>query len=464
MEADTEFCSEALAPFEQEAAKAPAKRDKRVILYIISLLLDQLALLGGYFAALALRDEQWLTADGRPIILIALPVFTMLEIARQAQSVECLQNRLTGITTSLGALAATAFVTICLGFLSDSDNISRLGVGVTFGLAAILIIIAKVILDVIRKVMIGDHVIATILLQDGLEADPDPAAQTINVGSIGLWPDPDRPDMIDRLSRLIAPYDRVVIACKFDHRGAWATFLKGHDVGGEILLDRDLLHGAVAIGAYDRFDTLILSRGPLSLSSRLQKRALDLLVACVCLILLSPVLVATAIAIKLDSPGPVFFRQTRVGQGNRQFRIFKFRSMRTETSDEAGDRSASREDDRITRVGRIIRMTSVDELPQLLNVLRGEMSMVGPRPHALGSTAGDDLFWHASQQYWLRHALKPGLTGLAQIRGFRGATVRREDLQQRVRCDLEYLSSWSLLNDLIILAKTVRVVIHKNAY
>jgi len=447
-----------------EAAFLAAKRDKRTILYIVSLVLDQLALIGGYFGALSLRDDQWLSADGRPIILIALPVFIMLEIAREVQSAEALQNRLTGIVRSLGALAGAAFVTICLGFLSDADNISRLGIGVTFGFAAVLLVVAKVILDLLRKMMIGDYVLATILLKDGLDAAPDQSAKAVDVGSIGMWPDPERPDMIDRLSRLIAPYDRVVIACHYEHRGAWATFLRGHDVGGEILLDRDLLHGAVAIGSYDNFDTLVLSRGPLSLMNRLQKRVFDLVIASICLLILSPLLVLTAIAIKLDSPGPVLFRQTRVGQGNRQFQIFKFRSMRFESSDEAGNRSATRDDDRITRVGRIIRRTSIDELPQLLNVLHGEMSMVGPRPHALGSTAGADLFWHASQQYWLRHALKPGITGLAQIRGYRGATHCREDLAGRVRCDLEYLSTWSLLNDLIILAKTIRVVLHKNAY
>jgi exopolysaccharide biosynthesis polyprenyl glycosylphosphotransferase len=364
----------------------------------------------------------------------------------------------------LGALAGAAFVTISLGFLSDSDSISRLGVGITFGLAAVLVVIGKFLLDFLRKVMLGDHVLATILLKDGLEATPEASAIAVDVGSIGLWPDPERPDMIDRLSRIIAPYDRVIVACEYSHRGAWAMFLRGHDVGGEILLDRDLLHGAVAVGQYDRFDTIILSRGPLSLMNRLQKRALDLVVASLALLLLSPLLLVTAIAIKIDTPGPVFFRQTRVGQGNRQFEIFKFRSMRIEAADQAGNRSASRGDDRVTKVGRIIRKTSIDELPQLLNVLKGDMSVVGPRPHALGSTAGDDLFWHASQQYWLRHALKPGITGLAQIRGFRGATDLKEDLEQRVRCDLEYLSSWSLINDVIILAKTVRVVMHKNAY
>src|SRR3546814_9512028 len=105
--------------------------------------------------------------------------------------------------------------------------------------------------------------------------------------------------------------------------------------------------------------------------------------------------------------------------------------MRSDSSDADGSQSTARADGRITRIGHLIRRTSIDELPQLLNVIRGEMSMVGPRPHALGSTAGNELFWHASQQYWLRHALKPGITGLAQIRGYRGATECVEDLARR---------------------------------
>src|SRR3546814_9616762 len=111
-----------------------------------------------------------------------------------------------------------------------------------------------------------------------------------------------------------------------------------------------------------------------------------------------------------------------MGRGNRIFRILKFRSMRVEATDANGARSASRDDDRITRVGKFIRATSIDELPQLINVLSGEMSLVGPRPHALGSTAGNELFWRVDRPYWHRHALKTGITGLAQIRGFRRAT------------------------------------------
>jgi polysaccharide biosynthesis protein PslA len=126
--------------------------------------------------------------------------------------------------------------------------------------------------------------------------------------------------------------------------------------------------------------------------------------------------------------------------------------------------STQREDPRITRVGQFIRRTSIDELPQLLNVLWGDMSLVGPRPHALGSLAGDSLFWEVTNAYWIRHALKPGITGLAQIRGFRGSTETVEALERRVRADLEYVSNWSIAQDMLILLRTARVLVHKNAY
>lgn len=439
-------------------------RDKRTFLYCLSLLLDIVSLVGGYVVALQLRDERWLAAEGHAIIYIALPLFVMFEIAREAQDSETLANRLVAIQRSLGALGATAIVIIGIGFLIKAEEISRLGFAVTFGAAALFIVASKILLDIISKKLIGDAVLSTILLLDGLPARGEPHAAVVDVAADDLWPDLDRPDKIDALSHLIAPYDRVIVACSYEHRPAWATFLKGHDVGGEIMLDRDHLFGAVAIGQYDDRDTIILSRGPLNFMNRIQKRALDLVVASVALVLLFPLLLIVTLAIRLESPGPVLFRQMRVGQGNRQFRIFKFRSMRTESSDAEGRKSTARSDARITRVGRFIRRTSIDELPQLLNVLRGEMSMVGPRPHALGSLAGDALFWRASQQYWLRHALKPGITGLAQIRGFRGATQHVDDLARRVRCDLEYLSNWSFWTDILIMLKTVRVVIHKNAY
>ena len=153
-----------------------------------------------------------------------------------------------------------------------------------------------------------------------------------------------------------------------------------------------------------------------------------------------------------------------MGRGNRFFAIIKFRSMQREQQDRSGDRSTARDDRRITRIGRLIRATSIDELPQLINVIRGEMSLVGPRPHALGSQAGDKLFWEVDQRYWQRHTLKPGITGLAQVRGLRGATDLESDLVQRLQSDLEYLDGWTIWRDVAILAATLRVVVHEKAY
>ena len=439
-------------------------RDKRTILYGVSLLLDIASILGGYGLALFVREPQWLESGGVALITVAMPLFIMFEIAREVQSEESLNNRMLAIQRSIAALFATALVVLGLTFLFGSEGLSRLGFMVTFGGAAFFIIISKILVDLLFKRILNGSATTTILLLDGLAANPEEGVDVFNVGEAGLWPDLHRPEMIDSLSRIIASYDRVVIACRFDHRSAWATFLKGHDVGGEILLDRDLLHGAVAIGEYSNQDTIVISRGPLNLVHRIQKRMLDFALASVAILFLSPLLLLVAAAIKYDSPGPLMFRQTRVGQGNRQFKIYKFRSMFADSGDFHGDTSASRDDQRITKFGRFIRKTSIDELPQLVNVLRGDMSLVGPRPHALGSLAGNDLFWQASKQYWLRHALKPGITGLAQIRGYRGATHKVDDLEQRVRCDLEYLTNWSLGLDLMILLKTLRVVVHKNAY
>jgi polysaccharide biosynthesis protein PslA len=144
--------------------------------------------------------------------------------------------------------------------------------------------------------------------------------------------------------------------------------------------------------------------------------------------------------------------------------MYKFRSMRQQLSDLDGAQSTLRDDQRITRVGALIRRTSIDELPQLLNVLKGDMALVGPRPHALGSQAGEKLFWEVDDRYWTRHALKPGLTGLAQVRGLRGATDTESDLSDRLNADLEYLDGWSLWRDIQIVWGTLRVVVHERAY
>src|SRR5690606_614795 len=141
-----------------------------------------------------------------------------------------------------------------------------------------------------------------------------------------------------------------------------------------------------------------------------------------------------------------------------------FRSMRVEAADTNAARLTTRDDDRTTRMGRLIRRTSIDELPQLINVWSGDMSLVGPRPHALGALGGQRLYWEVDGRYWNRHALKPGLTGLAQIRGFRGATDNEKDLTDRLQADLEYVAKWSFGLDVKILLRTFRVLIHDKAF
>ena len=193
-----------------------------------------------------------------------------------------------------------------------------------------------------------------------------------------------------------------------------------------------------------------IGRRPLNLGEVVLKRALDLTVATIALIALSPLLALIALAIKLDSPGPVFFRQKRYGFNQQPFGVYKFRSMRTETN--AVFRQATRNDSRITRVGAILRRTNLDELPQLLNVLRGEMSLVGPRPHAL---AHDRSFERRIALYARRHNVRPGITGWAQVNGFRGETLTDLDMERRVACDLHYIDNWSVWFDIQIMIQTL---------
>jgi putative colanic acid biosysnthesis UDP-glucose lipid carrier transferase len=191
------------------------------------------------------------------------------------------------------------------------------------------------------------------------------------------------------------------------------------------------------------------------------KRAFDVAASVVGLIFLAPAFVAIAIAIKLDSKGPVFYSQRRSGLGGQPFHILKFRSMKV-CERGAAIRQAKANDPRITRIGRFLRMTSIDELPQLINVLRGDMSIVGPRPHAL---VHDEYYGARIESYWQRFATRPGITGLAQVNGLRGETRTIDDMAKRVDQDLRYLRGWHIGQDLTILMRTVAIVMScKNAY
>jgi Undecaprenyl-phosphate glucose phosphotransferase len=203
---------------------------------------------------------------------------------------------------------------------------------------------------------------------------------------------------------------------------------------------------------------MTLFERPISGMDHVIKRLEDLILASFGILLISPFLLFVALAIKLDSKGPVFFRQDREGFNNKHFRIWKFRSMYHHRSEFTDINQATRNDPRITRVGRIIRKLSVDELPQLFNVLIGEMSLVGPRPHAPSTRAGERLFTEVVKTYAARHKVKPGITGWAQVSGWRGETDTEEKLLKRLEHDLFYIENWSLMLDFYILLRTFATV------
>lgn len=199
--------------------------------------------------------------------------------------------------------------------------------------------------------------------------------------------------------------------------------------------------------------------------ARLAKRALDLVVASLLLVVSAPLLLLCALLIKLDSPGPVFFRQPRIGYGGRLFRVWKFRTMYHEATDTGGRHLTVRNDPRVTRIGGFLRRSSLDELPQLLNVLAGDMSLVGPRPHALEPLAGGRPYAEVVPDIARRLRVKPGITGLAQVEGWRGTTDTERKLIERVRADLRYIEGWSFWLDLEILLRTpFASLMSKDAY
>ncbi|GJD52054.1 UDP-glucose:undecaprenyl-phosphate glucose-1-phosphate transferase [Methylobacterium crusticola] len=195
------------------------------------------------------------------------------------------------------------------------------------------------------------------------------------------------------------------------------------------------------------------------------KGLFDRVVGCLMLVLFSPVMLGVALAVKLTSPGPVFFRQKRYGFNNELIEVYKFRSMYVDQGDAAAAKLVTKGDARVTRVGRIIRKTSLDELPQLLNVVKGDLSLVGPRPHALQAKAANTLYDQVVDGYFARHKVKPGLTGWAQVNGWRGETDTSEKIQRRVEHDLYYIENWSVFFDIQILATTPLALLKtENAY
>ncbi len=267
-------------------------------------------------------------------------------------------------------------------------------------------------------------------------------------------------DLDALLNHRIMPYvDRVVIAVPSLARSRVSQLVQRLSVlPNEVMLLVDYDNAAGRSAALSRLADAPLAQmagQPNDERRALVKRLQDLMIGLTALIIFAPVLVAVAVAVKLDSRGPIFFRQRRHGFNNEEILVWKFRSMRVESTDATASRQVTAGDDRVTRVGRFIRKTSLDELPQLLNVLKGEMSLVGPRPHAVGMKTGETESARLVAEYAHRHRMKPGMTGWAAIKGSRGPVDTPELVRRRVALDIEYIERQSFWRDLYIMAMTI---------
>lgn len=442
-----------------------SKRLMRSQFYFSLMLIDALCIILPFVAAGRIGTGAWFHIHTIKVIAMVLPIYFGVAINGYAYSLKTLTHPAQAASEAVMQMVFTMLAVLGVLYFADARELMPR----TYFALAILISGAS-LASIRRPFSRYAHRVANgaltnnILIYDGVVIPANATIKTIDAQETHLQPDLNDPHMLNRLGRWLHGFDRVVIACPAERQPIWRLLLQGANIQGEIIVPGLDLTGVIGVGQFDNHVTQVVSKGPLSMANRLKKRIFDLVLTAPALVLLGPLMLLVALAIKLETPGPVFFLQDRVGRGNRLFKIMKFRSMRNDLTDHSGSVSASRDDDRITRVGALIRRTSIDELPQLLNVLLGDMSLVGPRPHALGSTAGDKLFWEVNQLYWCRHSLKPGITGLAQIRGFRGATVNPIDLENRLQADLEYIDNWSFTREVLILLGTLKVVMHKNAF
>lgn len=443
----------------------PSLQRRRLQCYALLMIADIAALFIGFTATGYLHSgmgglsESWLLAQ------LVLPVFLTVALYNDAYSIAALRSTERGVTATVVALLIAAAAVLFITFYArQAQEFSRwaftLGVGASF----VTLGWGRFQMRRLVRWRCGASVLNELVIDDGGPAVSLPGAYHVSAGSFGLVPSLSDPHALDRIGLVMRNADRVIVSAPAERRVDWSIILKGANVAGEVIDDTVAQLGANGARMAAGHGILQVSAGPLGMRSRITKRLLDVVVAGSAVLALSPLLIGVALAIKLEDGGSIFFFQRRVGRGNRFFPILKFRSMSENQVGRDGTQSASKDDKRITRIGKIIRSTSIDELPQLLNVLRGDMSLVGPRPHATGSLAGDKLFWEVDCRYWQRHALKPGLTGLAQIRGLRGATDREEDLSGRLNADLEYLAGWSLWRDLWIIVATFRVLVHDKAF
>jgi Undecaprenyl-phosphate glucose phosphotransferase len=267
-------------------------------------------------------------------------------------------------------------------------------------------------------------------------------------------------DVQSLLGHKITPYvDQIVVALDTSAKARVKTIIeKLRSLPNEVSLFVDMDNDSAAKAAWARVADIPLARvSGISEDDRkaMLKRGEDLIIGCLALLIFAPVMLIIALMIKLDSPGPIFFRQRRHGFNNESIMVWKFRSMYTHLTDHTAQQQVTKGDPRVTPIGRFIRKTSIDELPQLFNVLKGEMSLVGPRPHAIGMKTGPDESARLVAEYAWRHRMKPGVTGWAAINGSRGPLDNADDVRRRIGLDVEYIERHSIWFDLYIMTMTI---------
>ena len=418
----------------------------------------------------------------------ALGLYTLAAIRMPLTQVPRL---LLGWAAGLSLLATSVF------FLKVGPDFSRVWLALWFAAGTGGLLVARVTLAGVtrrwarqgrlnrRAVIFGTGPVCEGLLT-ALEADPHSDIRICGVfGDSSVAPGPRAASSTQ--SRMINGYpvlgatddlvalarktriDMVILALPLNEEGRIAQALRGLLV---LPVDIRLAGAATELKFRPRAYSYIgnvplmdLADKPIAGWGMVAKWTFDKIVGATALILLAPVLAAVAIAVRLDSKGPILFRQKRYGFNNELIEIFKFRSMYVDQCDTNANRLVTKGDSRVTRVGHFIRKTSLDELPQLFNVLLGDISLVGPRPHALAAKAADQLYDEVVDSYFARHKVKPGITGWAQINGWRGETDTEEKIQKRVEHDLYYIENWSLFLDIHILAATPLALLKSdNAY
>lgn len=442
-----------------------SKQAKRFQLYVFLALTDALGICLAYSLAGLLRRNQTFLSTGLHLAILVVPLFLLTALNNQAYGYQVLVNWQQGLKKALIALGFSVSAVLFVAFYTRASlEFSRVVYGAGSVGSLLFLVIGRNLFGRFVSSAGESRLRADLVIVDGCEAPRFEGARLIQAADYGLRPNLRDPQMLNRLGNVVRDAEFVLVCCPIEDRPVWSLLLKGTDVQGYVMAPEFDQVGAHRLGNYGGQCVMQVASGPLDLRSRILKRVMDLAITIPVIILSSPLLLLTALLIKLDSDGPILFRQQRMGRGNRLIFIWKFRSMHSSDRDLEGALSVTQNDARVTRIGRVIRATSIDELPQLFNVLHGDMSLVGPRPHALGSLAGIEHFWEVDQRYWHRHSLKPGITGLAQVRGLRGPTREREDLVRRLQADLEYLNNWSLWRDICILAATARVFVHPNAF